>query len=77
MPGGRQDPAGSWRALVRRESGGGWGQRKWGHLLHLAAYRMGLDIRPGPLLTDRMTVDKLLNLSEASASSSVKVPDEK
>lgn len=38
---------------------------------------MGLDIRPGPLLTDSMTLGKLLNLSEASASSSMKVPDEK
>lgn len=40
----------------------GWGQKRWGHLLHSAVYRVGLDNRP--LLTGCVTLGKLLNVSE-------------
>lgn len=64
-------------ALVRWKGGGGWGQKEWGHLFHIAAYTVGLDNRPGPLQTGYMTLGKLLNLSEALNCSSVKEPEEK
>lgn len=39
-------------------------QKTWGHLLHSAANRLGLDNRPEALLTGCVTLGKLSNLSE-------------